>query len=713
MPSIALDAFVGDPSSKCNCTDSAVPEPLCRFARARFGSAIIVVSLLLWVLTCPSGIRAQNVSIGTAAANNSALLHLESTTQGFLMPRVTDAQMQAITTPATSDFVFDNTYTNFYYYNGSIWTPLVGSGWSLTGDAGTSASTNFLGTKDAQDVVQKTNGYERMRFFNGGDIGLTNTQNVAGALRFYEASGLGSLFAGFKAGVQTSTIHYLLPPGDGSPNAALVDSLGTMSWHTFATIGGGGSVTLWNRGSGSDALEGDGIGNKSSGKYAISATEYCTASGQGSVAFGDSNRTSGKDGTISGGSNNTVSSQSGAVRGGRLNNSSGNNSYVGGGSSNSTSGTNATVLNGSSNSISGSEAVIINGANNSTAGQDNLIFGANLHPAGSNQLIFFPPTPPTVKMGIMTASPAEATDVVGNLRFSLAIKPNGSGGSSGQYLKSAGSGSPPTWGTIAIPSTNWGLTGTFGSNPVTNFIGTTDAQDFAIRTTATGRARIGSSGLLGINTTSTTHQVSSLYTGTVDESAAIYGVASGSTASQSVGIWGRADNTSTSNTGTVAVLATGNGNVTTGTTNVALQISQGEFAMGRTTEAPSAGTVTGSAAAGTLYSQQGPSGVIQLSLQTDLSSNPPTAGVFQDLGTVTINNRYITSSSIIQIGVVGKINGGGSPDPKNSIYKVNVESRTAGSCTVRIGMIPFVTDAGGYQGSDNIQVGYVVINAGR
>jgi hypothetical protein len=313
----------------------------------------------------------------------------------------------------------------------------------------------------------------------------------------------------------------------------------------------------------------------------------------------------------------------------------------------------------------------------------------------------------------MTYAPTEALDIVGNAKFSLALKPNNLPGTSGQYLKSAGSGSPPTWGTISIPSTNWGLTGNFGSNPATNFIGTTDAQDFAIRTSATERARITSAGLVGINTSSPAHQLASVVSGTTDETAGVYGNASGSTASQALAVWGRADNTSSANTGSIAVLAKGSGNTTAGATNVALQISQGELTMGRTTESPSVGSTTSPAAVGTLYTQQGPSGIIQVSLQTDLSAGSPTAGVLQSLGTVTINNRYITSNSIILAGVVAKLNGGGAPDPTNSIYKVNIDSRTAGSCVARVSMIPFITDAGTYQGSDYIQIAYTVINPGK
>lgn len=674
--------------------------------------AAILVFLAITLLPCFA--FAQNVSIGTATANTSALLHLESTSQGFLMPRMTHTQMLAITTPATGDIVWNTTYTNYYYYTGVFWTPLVGSGWSLTGDAGTSASTNFLGTIDSQDVVQKTNFNERMRFFAAGNIGLTNKLNSAEALIFYESSGSGSGFTGFKAGVQAGTVHYIWPlAGDGIANQALVtNGAGQLSWHTFATFGGSGSQSLWKRGSAGGGECSDSSGNSDSGPYSIEAGHNNTVTGNYEIVWGNANQgVSGSYGAILGGSTNGSSGNLDVVGGGMSNSASATASYIGGGSNNSTSGNEEVVLGGSGNSFSGSNSTILGGTNNKTSCNQELLYGNGFTGGTCGSVVFKMGS--NTRMGIGTVAPSEFLDVVGNVKLSGALKPNGSGGSNGNFLLSAGAGAHPTWGSISIPSTNWGLTGTSGSSPSTNFIGTTDAQDFVTRTNSIERARIESSGQIGINTSSLAHQLASLYTGTANEIAAIYANASGTTSSQSTGIWGRADNTSSTNTGTLANLATGNRNITAGTTNVALQISQGEFTMGRTTENPSVGTLTGAAASGTLYSQQGPSGVIQLSLQTDLTSVAPTSGVFQNLGTLTINNRYLTANSIIIAGIVAKTNGGGSPDPKNSTYKVDVESRTAGACTVRVGMIPFATDPSSYQGSDYIQLAYAVINPGR
>ena len=671
--------------------------------------------LLSSVLGIPSAI-AQNVGIGTATPDNSSILELYSTTQGFLAPRVTNTQMLAIASPATADLVYNTTYSNFYYYNGSIWTPLLGSGWSITGDAGTSPSTNFLGTIDSVDLVQKTNSHERMRVYSQGGVGITNTLNQAGALILYEPSGSGTRYTAFEAGFQDSTIKYTLPPTDGTSGQALDDSLGILGWKTFGTVGGGFGDTLWARGSASYELYSLGKGNGKQGKYSIVSTEYCSASADADAVFGDSNSSSSKFGCISGGSNNSVSGQGGStVRGGAWNSAGSQNTMIIGGLGNGTSGQNSVILGGDSNSVSGASAIIINGADNSFSSQDNLLFGYNAHPTGTNQLIFYPPTTTGIKTGIQNTNPTEAMDVTGNVRVSTALKPNGSAGASGQYLLSAGSSSPPTWGSVTIPATNnWGLTGNTGTTAGTNYIGTTDSVALVMRTNATEWARIRAIGYVGVGTSTPSHQLAVISTSSSDEIAGIFGNATGSTASQSVGVWGRASNTNSSNTGTIAALGTGNGVSSAGSTNVALQISQGEFAMGRTTEAPSLGTTVGAAASGVAYSQQGPSGVIQLAILTDLGdANAPTAGIYQDLGTVTITNRYITTSSIILASVVDKIDGGGSPSPQNAVYKVDVQSRAAGSCVIHIGMFPTATDVNKFQGSDYIRVGYIVINPGR
>ena len=61
------------------------------------------------------------VLIGTPTTDASALLNVDSTTKGFLPPRMTTVEMNAIGTPASGLMVFDRTTSQWMGYNGASW----------------------------------------------------------------------------------------------------------------------------------------------------------------------------------------------------------------------------------------------------------------------------------------------------------------------------------------------------------------------------------------------------------------------------------------------------------------------------------------------------------------------------------------------------------------------------------------------------------------
>ena len=63
------------------------------------------------------------LSVG-AALNSSAILQADSTTQGFLPPRMTTTQKNAIATPASGLIVYDETTNKLACYNGTSWNDL-------------------------------------------------------------------------------------------------------------------------------------------------------------------------------------------------------------------------------------------------------------------------------------------------------------------------------------------------------------------------------------------------------------------------------------------------------------------------------------------------------------------------------------------------------------------------------------------------------------
>ena len=173
----------------------------------------VIIIVLLILLTGVSAL-AQNVGINAtgAAPDGSALLDVASTTKGVLVPRMTQTQRNAITTPATGLLIFqtDNT-PGFYYYNGTAWVPLSGggTGWLTTGNTGMVSGTNFLGTLDSQHLDIRTYGGLRARFTTKGQIETLNTgQSVfvgEGAGASDNLSNNRNVFMGYLAGNSNSS----------------------------------------------------------------------------------------------------------------------------------------------------------------------------------------------------------------------------------------------------------------------------------------------------------------------------------------------------------------------------------------------------------------------------------------------------------------------------------------------------------------------------
>lgn len=135
------------------------------------------------LLLCVLPVHAQNVGINAtgAAPDASAMLDVAATNGGMLIPRVALTQTSSaapITAPATSLLVYNTATVNdvtpgFYFWNGSAWATLGGggaAGWSLSGNAGTTAGTNYIGTSDPQALDIRTNDVLRFRVTNQGQL---------------------------------------------------------------------------------------------------------------------------------------------------------------------------------------------------------------------------------------------------------------------------------------------------------------------------------------------------------------------------------------------------------------------------------------------------------------------------------------------------------------------------------------------------------------
>jgi len=199
------------------------------------------------------------VGIGTTTPDASAMLQIDNTTKGVLVPRMTQVQCNAIASPATGLLVFQTDVTpGFYYYDGSSWTTFAGgTAWDLLGNSGTTPATNMLGTSDVQGLSMVTNGTEAIRITSNGEIGIGTTtpsamldiENTTAATSFsdgFEDSTLAPFTTGGNANwIITTTGGEFNTGSVGVKSGDIADS--ETSWIEYsATVpAGGGAISFY------------------------------------------------------------------------------------------------------------------------------------------------------------------------------------------------------------------------------------------------------------------------------------------------------------------------------------------------------------------------------------------------------------------------------------------------------------------------------------
>ncbi len=500
------------------------------------------------LLLLPSArLAAQNIGINAngATPNTSAMLDIDvsgiaGTKRGLLIPRMTTVQRNAIVTPATSLLVFNTTTNQFEYFDGAIWRALLSSaaaGWTLTGN--TIAATDFIGTLNNQPLVFRVNNQPagRLEFTNqnsffGSNTGVTNTgignTFIGAAAGNANSSGGGNTFIGAATG-QFNT--------NGTENTVLGFSANVSNGVQKATaIGANALVTQSNSlvlgGVGANAVN-VGIGTTAPtqpldviGKARVTDFQMTNGALNGSILMGDgtgnafwANPTgnavnawdlTGNTGTnpsvnFVGTSDNTVLRfRTNSIPAGLLDHTASNafygtnagissggsgNTFLGAlaGNANSTGGGNTFVgtATAQSNSTGTENTALGFSANVSNALQNATAIGNRAFATQSNSVVLgsingVNGSTASTNVGIGTTAPAQRLHVVGNIRMEDGNQ------AAGRVLVSNANGTA-TWTDPLAVATGlaWTLTGNVGTNPATNFLGTTDAQPLRLRTANT------------------------------------------------------------------------------------------------------------------------------------------------------------------------------------------------------------------------------------
>lgn len=204
-------------------------------------------------------------------------------------------------TPATKLDVSGTVKATQFTGDGSGLTGL----WNLTGNAGTTPGTHYIGTSDNQALEIKVNNYRAMRIEPTGTYGAPNIaaghpSNVAGGVNV-----IGATVAG---GGSLGSSCFDSPPANTTTR-----SCANHATNYFAFVGGGFS----NQATGTYSTVGGGDGNTASGQESI-------------VGGGVRNTASGAFSAIGGGANNIADGYFAVVAGGLSNHAAGELSFAAG-----------------------------------------------------------------------------------------------------------------------------------------------------------------------------------------------------------------------------------------------------------------------------------------------------------------------------------------------------------------------------------------------
>ncbi|MFM7078611.1 MAG: hypothetical protein ACKOYC_02345 [Bacteroidota bacterium] len=213
--------------------------------------------------------NAQNVGIGTASPLEK--LHVIGSIRSSTLSGI------------GSQIVLSD--ANGTLFNGS---GLSSPAWMTTGNTGTVATTNFIGTTDLVDFVTRTNNIERIRVLGNGQVSVNNATPFANTVFSSYASGISDAISGASTGtgdgVYGQNTSVGATPGNGvSGLSNVATAMGVGAYNINAS--GTGIIAVGNNAAGNYAVAGSGGAFTGSriGIYSLSLNTATTTSSTGII----------------------------------------------------------------------------------------------------------------------------------------------------------------------------------------------------------------------------------------------------------------------------------------------------------------------------------------------------------------------------------------------------------------------------------------------
>jgi len=206
-----------------------------------------------------NAIQSQNVAINTdgSAPDSSAILDINSTTKGLLIPRMSTSERTAIPSPAVGLMVYDMDRNTFWCWAGSSWIELMSGYVTLLKDSDADTKIQVEESPD-DDIIRFDMGGTEFFRMDSGRLNVVNTGN--------------SVFIGEGAGINDDLTH--------NNNVFVGYLTGNSNTTGFRNSANGGSALVENFYLSSTEIDAD-----FAGSYTMSGGFYDAAQKNSAIRF--------------------------------------------------------------------------------------------------------------------------------------------------------------------------------------------------------------------------------------------------------------------------------------------------------------------------------------------------------------------------------------------------------------------------------------------
>lgn len=249
-----------------------------------------------------------SAGIGTTAPSASSALEIKSNTQGLLIPRMTKANRDGISSPVKGLLIFQTNGTpGFYYYDGLAWQPIVpvAANTKLSNLANTSINADLVADTTALRGIGTPSKSWKKIYLSGPVYQFNHRALVADTLNFNVFVGTDAGFSDIQSGYNTATGYQAMYMNQYNGNCTAIGYRALYSGSSIYNCTAIGYEALFanvaydNTAIGSEALHSnyDGQQNTAIGAFALASntgSSYNTAIGYNSL----SNNTAGYNTSI-------------------------------------------------------------------------------------------------------------------------------------------------------------------------------------------------------------------------------------------------------------------------------------------------------------------------------------------------------------------------------------------------------------------------------